>query len=404
VLTWIAAAALLAWLFLMFARGGFWRTRAAAVPSAPEPGVWPRVVVVVPARNEATGIGGSLRSLRAQDYPGILTVIVVDDRSSDGTAGAARDAAGGMARFTLISGRPRQPGWTGKLWALQQGLLHAEVHEPAAEWLWLTDANIVHAPDVLRRLIAKGESSGLALVSLMVRLSCEGRVARLLIPPFVFFFQKLFPFAWVNDPQHRLAAAAGGCLLVRCDALRRAGGLSAIRSHLIDDCALAAAVKPHGPIWLGLALTSYSLRQYPRLGDVWAMVVRTAYSALGFSPLRLGLCVVGMLLSYQAPWIVTAEAVYSGAPLAGALGVAAMLLMLRCYVPTVSSFGLPAVWGLTLPLAALAYTLMTVDSARRHWLGHGGAWKGRFFPPHRAEVHSPASRRRRSLEAEGDAD
>ena len=363
----------------MFARGGFWRTRPAAVPPAPEPEVWPHVVVVVPARNEAATIDATLKSLRAQDYPG-LSVIVVDDCSSDGTAAAARHAAGGMARFTLIRGRPRQPGWTGKLWALQQGLLHAEVQEPAAEWLWFTDADIVHAPDVLRRLIAKGESNGLALASLMVRLSCEGRVARLLIPPFIFFFQKLFPFAWVNDPQHRLAAAAGGCLLVRCEALRRAGGLVAIRSHLIDDCALAAAVKQQGPIWLGLALTSYSLRQYPRLGDVWAMVVRTAYSGLGFSPPWLVLCVIGMLLVYQAPWIVTAWAVYSGAPLAGALGVAAMLLMLRCYAPTVSSFGLPAGWALTLPLTALAYTLMTVDSTRRHWLGYGGAWKGRTFP------------------------
>ena len=165
--------------------------------------------------------------------------------------------------------RGSRDGLGRKLWALQQGLLHAEVQGPAAEWPWFTDADIVHAPDVLRRLIAKakGESNGLALASLMVRLSCEGRVARLLIPPFIFFFQKLCPFAWVNDPQHRLAAAAGGCLLVRCEALRRAGGLVAIRSHLIDDCALAAAVKQQGPIWLGLALTSYSLRQYPRLGE-----------------------------------------------------------------------------------------------------------------------------------------
>ena len=298
-----------------------------------------------------------------------MSIIVVDDCSSDGTAAAARDAAGGIARFTLIRGRPRQPGWTGKLWALQQGLLHAEVHEPAAGWLLFTDADIVHAPDVLRRLIAKAESNGLALVSLMVRLSCEGRVARLLIPPFIFFFQKLFPFAWVNDQQRRLAAAAGGCLLVRCEAFRRAGGLSAIRSHLIDDCALAAAVKPHGAIWLGLALTSYSRWQYPRLGDVWAMVVRTAYSALGFSPLRLVFCVIGMLLAYQAPWIVTAWAVYRGAPLAGALGVAVMLLMLRCYAPTVSSFGLPAVWGLTLPLDAWARELVDLpEVSGRHWV------------------------------------
>ena len=303
-----------------------------------------------------------------------------------------------MERFVLLRGAPRPHGWTGKLWAMQQGIEHhAQEHCREGIWLWFTDADIVHGPGTLRSLIAKGEGEGLAMVSLMVKLSSQGRATCLLIPAFIFFFQKLFPFAWVNDPKRPIAAAAGGCLLVRRQTFHNAGGLFAIRSRLIDDCAMAAAIKPHGLIWVGHAGSSHSLRLYPHLDDVWAMVVRTAYSQLGHSPRRLALCLAGMLLLYQIPWIVIVAAVGAGETTAAALGVAAMLLMLRCYAPTVSSYGLPVAWALTLPVAAFAYTLMTIDAARRHWLGRGGVWKGRVQDEEMAEASPRSPRIRRDL-------
>jgi hopene-associated glycosyltransferase HpnB len=385
VLVATAAGCLLVWIGLRWFRGDFWRTNRLVFGGGGVPdGRWPDVVAVVPARDEAETVGTTVGALLAQDYPGNLRVVVVDDRSSDGTGAVARQAAQSSSRFRLVRGRPRPAGWTGKLWALHQGVAAAASESPDATWLWFTDADITHAPDSLRRLVGKGETEGLALVSLMVRLRCRGPWERLLIPPFIFFFQKLFPFDWVNDGTRRTAAAAGGCVLVRREVLTRAGGIAAIRDRLIDDCALAALVKPHGNIWLGHARDSVSLREYPRLEDVWRMVARSAYIYLDCATWRLVATVLGMVLLYQAPWATAIAGAVLGVPAAAALGLLAVAVQLSCYRPTLRAYGCSSLWAPTLPLAAFLYTAMTVDSARRHWLGHGGEWKGRTFEPARS--------------------
>jgi hopene-associated glycosyltransferase HpnB len=362
-----AALSLIVWLALLFFRGGFWRADQRLDTDMPEPDAWPAVVAVIPARNEAATIGRTVASLLGQDYPGAFSVIVVDDNSDDGTAAAA----GVSDRLSVVSGKPLPAGWTGKLWAVHQGLDHVT----DAAFVLLTDADIEHSPHSLRRLVAKAEEGGLDLVSLMVLLRCQRAWERLLIPAFVFFFQKLFPFSRVNDPTRPEAAAAGGCMLVRRAAFERAGGVEAIRDRLIDDCALAAAIKPGGPIWLGLTGDVHSLRSYERLGEIWTMVARTAYEQLRRSPLALIGTVMGMAIIYLVPPL----AVASGEGIAAACGLAAWLLMIAAYRPTLRLYGLPAWYGLMLPVAALLYTLMTVDSARRHRRGRGGAWKGRTY-------------------------
>ncbi len=362
-----AAFSVVVWLALLFFRGGFWRADQRLDPTPPAPRHWPDVVAVIPARNEAPTIGRAVASLLDQDYPGAFSVIVVDDDSDDGTAAAA----GASDRLTVVSGKPLAPGWTGKLWAVHQGLERAR----EAAFVLLTDADIEHPRQSLRRLVAKAEQGGLDLVSLMVKLRCETFWERLLIPAFVFFFQKLFPFSRVNDRRRPEAAAAGGCMLVRRAALERCGGIEAIRGRLIDDCALAAAIKPGGPIWLGLTQELHSLRSYRRLGEVWAMVARTAYEQLRRSPLALAGTLMGMAMVYLVPPL----AAVSGDAVAAAFGIAAWLLMIAAYQPTLRLYGLPPWHGLLLPLAALFYTLMTMDSARRQWRGQGGAWKGRSY-------------------------
>jgi len=381
----VAAASLIGWLVLVFARGGFWRCDQRLRDAGRMPASWPDVTAVIPARDEVATIGHALASLLAQDYPGVLRIIVVDDNSTDGTADAARRAAQGSERVHVLTGTPLPAAWTGKLWAVHQGIRHATVHAPAP-YLWLTDADIVHGPATLRRLVANAEAGQLSLVSLMVRLHCRSLWERLLVPAFIFFFQKLVPFPWVNDANSRIAAAAGGCILVRSDALARSGGIAAIRGRLIDDCALAGQLKQEGGIWLGLADDSLSLRAYCGLTDFWAMVARTAYAYLNLSPFRLLLSVAGMLLLYAVPplAIVVGAATNDGG--ATALGVLATGLMICAYRPTVELYDLPSGWTLTLPMVAVLYVAMTIDSARLTWLGRGGHWKGRSFaasPAHR---------------------
>ncbi len=377
-LTILAGAGLAAWAYLVLFHGGFWRAdqRLPAESQAPEQ--WPDVTAVIPARDEAPVIGGAVESLLRQDYPGNLRVIVVDDASSDGTADAARAGAaraGADDRLAIVSAPPLPPGWSGKLWAVHNGVAAAPADR---RYVLLTDADIVHAPDALRRLVAKAES-GLDLVSLMVRLHCASFAERLLIPAFVFFFQKLYPFPWVNDRAKRMAGAAGGCMLVRRAALERAGGIAAVKDALIDDCALAALLKKNGPIWLGLAERTVSVRRYPRIADVWRMVARTAYTQLRHSPWLVLGTVLGMALLYLVPPLAMVLCPFAGAWLAAALGAAAFALMLYAYRPTWTLYrgDDPAI--LLLPLAALLYTAMTVDSMRRHLLGKGGAWKGRTY-------------------------
>jgi hopene-associated glycosyltransferase HpnB len=379
VLTALAAASLAAWIYLLLFRGRFWRAnqRLPADTGAVDP--WPDVVAIVPARNEAPVIGAAVASLLQQDYAGEVRVIVVDDDSDDGTDSAARAAAAAIeagGRLEIVSAPPLPPGWSGKLWAVHNGVAAAPAHHP---YLLLTDADIAHAPDAVKRLVAQAER-GFDLVSLMVRLHCESFAERLLIPAFVFFFQKLYPFPWVNDRARRTAGAAGGCMLVRRSALERAGGIAAIKDALIDDCALAAAIKQRGPIWLGLAEKSASVRRYPCIGDVWRMVARTAYTQLRHSPTLLAGTVLGMALLYLVPPLALALCPFFGAWIAAALGAAAFALMLLAYRPTWQLYRGDDPALLRLPLAALLYTLMTVDSALRHRSGQGGAWKGRTYP------------------------
>jgi hopene-associated glycosyltransferase HpnB len=328
------------------------------------------VTAVVPARNEADVIVRSVSSLVGQDYPGPFRVVLVDDNSDDGTGAAA--AAGDRAdRLTVLTGRPLAKGWTGKLWAVSQGVEAASADAPA--YLWLTDADIAHEPQTLRRLVARAEAGRLALVSLMARLQTGTWPERLLIPAFVFFFDMLFPFGWVNDSRKRVAAAAGGCMLVRREALEAAGGIASIRAEIIDDCALGARLKTIGPIWLGLTRTSVSLRPYRTLGEIARMVSRSAYAQLRYSPWLLAGTVAGMTLTCLAGPILA----LAGHGLECWLGAATWVLMAAAFQPMLHYYRLSPLWGLALPLIGALYTLFTLQSAVQVWRGQGGMWKGR---------------------------
>jgi hopene-associated glycosyltransferase HpnB len=369
----LACAALAAWLYLLFARGGFWRgTERDDVGAPPGPAHWPDVVAVVPARNEADVVARAIASLRNQDYPGALRIILVDDDSDDGTAEAAR-AARGVHPLEIIAGAPLAEGWTGKLWAQTQGVAAAASLAPT--WLWLTDADIFHKSGTLRALVARAEAGDLVLASLMARLTVRTGPERLLIPAFVFFFQMLYPFAWVNDPARRTAAAAGGCMLVRREALEAAGGLAAIRGAIIDDCALGALMKRQGPIWLGLTKRSQSLRPYAGMGEIARMVARSAYAQLRYSPLMLAAAVAGMAIVYAAPPLLT---LFAHGP-ARWLGLATWLIMALAFQPILRLYRLWGLWGAALPLAGTLYGAFTLWSAVLTWRGRGGAWKGRLL-------------------------
>ncbi|RDD63724.1 glycosyltransferase [Ferruginivarius sediminum] len=383
-LTVLSGLAVLVWVYLLVGHGQFWRTREW-LPQAVQLVHWPAVAVLVPARDEAETIERTVHSILGQDYPGRLTLTVVDDQSSDGTAHVARNAAeaiGAGNRLTVVEGDTPPPGWTGKIWAMEQGWRWISASDGAQRWLWLTDADIAHPPDTLRRLVAKGEESDRDLVSLMVRLVAEGGWARLLIPPFVYFFRQLFPFAWVNDPKRGTAAAAGGCMLVRRDAFMAAGGFAAFAGCIIDDCALATAIKrrgrPHGGwIWLGLSDGSLSLRPYCGLAGIWRMVTRSAYAQLRFSPWLLLGTVLAMGLVYLAgPAIVLSFPWHGNVPALGG-GLAAWGLMAISILPVLRVYRQTSLWSLALPLTALLYTVMTIGSARAYLAGRGGWWKGR---------------------------
>ncbi len=379
----LAAVSLAAWLYLVAFRGGFWRA-ARRRDDPPAPAAWPAVVAVVPARNEAEVIGRSLRALLAQDYPGDFPVVVVDDHSADGTAEAARAAAAAAGRedqLTVVRAAPLPKGWTGKTWALAQGAERAATIAAEARYLLFTDADIEHDPPVVRRLVAEAEAGGLDLSSRMPLLHCESVLERLLIAAFVFFFRMLYPFAWVADPGRTTAAAAGGCMLVRRSALDGAGGVGAIKGALIDDCALAAAIKRRGRIGLELTAASRSIRTYAGLRDIWRMVARTAFAQLDHSAALLALTVAGMLVVYVGPPVAAIAGGLSGDAAPAALGAAGWLLMAAAFAPTLRLYGWGAAGGLLLPVAAFLFTLMTIDSARRHWLGRGAAWKGRAYGP-----------------------
>jgi hopene-associated glycosyltransferase HpnB len=367
---------LVIWLYLLAARGAFWLAAPRDDGRPSRKGPWPAVIAIIPARDEADGVGDTVTSLLMQDYPGEFSVILVDDQSRDGTAQVAARAAaalGAAQRLTVLSGRPLAPGWTGKVWAQQQGVEHVDRLPQKPPYLLLTDADIVYAPDALAWLVAQAEAGHYGLVSLMAKLRCESLAERMFVPAFIFFFQMLYPFAWVNDPRRATAGAAGGCMLVRRDALRAAGGIAAIRAALIDDCALGKALKAHGPIWLGLTDRVRSIRAYPEIADIRRMVSRTAYAQLQFSPLILLGTIFGLTLTYLAPVLLALFA--SG--LAQVMGWLAWASMALAFQPTLRFYRLSPLWGLALPATAGAYMAFTLDSAYQHARGRGGMWKGR---------------------------
>ncbi len=357
------------WLYLLAGRGMFWLMgERDDADDPPEPEAWPSVVAVVPARNEADVIAQSVASLLAQDYPGDFRIILVDDQSGDGTAAIARklDSTG---RLTVLTGAPRPAGWTGKLWAMHQGIAQAGT----PDYLWLTDADIAHAPANLRKLVARAESGKFVLTSLMVKLHCTSWSEAYLIPAFVFFFDMLYPFPWVNDPKKKTAAAAGGCMLAKREALEKAGGIAAIRCEIIDDCALGRAMKAQGPIWLGLTERAASIRPYRGMAEIRAMVARSAYAQLGYSPLALLGTFIGMVAVYGAAPLLAIFARES----AQASGILAWAAMALAFQPILKFYRLSPLWGLVLPLIGFVYAVFTLDSAIQHWRGRGGMWKGR---------------------------
>jgi hopene-associated glycosyltransferase HpnB len=384
VLTAASGLSLALWVTLAFFRHRFWRADQRLTDDV-TCFDWPSVTAVIPARNEADVLEESLTSLLEQDYPGDFDIILVDDGSEDSTGDVARDIArsaiahGGNRHLGVIRATPLPAGWAGKMWAVHQGLETDRTAGGDSRYLLLTDADIRHAPDNLRKLVAKAEAEKLDLVSLMVRLHCRSVWDWLLIPAFVFFFQKLYPFAAVNDPENATAGAAGGCMLVRRDALDRIDGVETIKSEIIDDCALARAVKKNGPIWLGLTENTASIRAYETLPAIWRMVARSAFDQLDYSALNLIGTVIGMALLYLMPPVAMQLGLLWDATPAVLLAGAAWLTMAGLMVPTLRLYRISPVYGLLLPIAGLLYGLMTLDSARRHWLNKGGAWKGRTY-------------------------
>jgi len=360
-----AWGALAAWLYLLIARGRFWLEFARRPSAGPSSiGANPSVVAVIPARNEAHVVAQAIASLAAQQYGGRFHIVLVDDHSTDGTAEIAR-AAAPPGPVTVIHAAPLPPGWTGKLWAVAEGIRQAAAFDP--EFFLLTDADIVHPPDNLRTLTAH---AGCDLVSYMATLECRTLAERALIPAFVFFFFMLCPPAWIRDPRRRTAGAAGGCMLVRRRALEEAGGIDAIRGELIDDCALARILKRSGGrVWLGLGAATRSIRPYAGFAEIGGMISRTAYTQLGRSALLLAACVAGMFWLYLLPPLALAAA-----PLPAA---AAWLAMALAYLPALRYYRRSWLWAPLLPLVAAFYLGATVHSAICYWRGRGGQWKGR---------------------------
>jgi hopene-associated glycosyltransferase HpnB len=377
----LAGISLAIWIILTLFRGAFWQLQPFdddIVP--PEPlAHWPRVTAVLPARNEAETITRTLASLLVQDYRGEFRIVVVDDHSEDQTAAVAQrtaDASGAGDRITILQAAPLPAGWTGKLWALEQGIAYAATSSP--EYFWFTDADITHAPDTLRRLVSRAEAQRLDLASLMVLLQAKTLPERLLIPAFLYFFLKLYPPRWIADSKARTAGAAGGCVLLKRAALERIGGISAIRSEVIDDCSLARAVKhTAGAIWMGLTRKSVSLRTYATFSEIRDLIARTAFTQLEYSPSLLLGTVAGMALTYLLPVVLA----FATRALVWRLSLAAWALMTITYLPAIRFYRLSPLWTPLLPVAAAFYSYATCLSAVRYWLGHGGQWKGRAQAP-----------------------
>jgi len=374
----LGALACLAWAYLLALRGGFWRAQPRDDEAIAHDSAWPRVVAIVPARDEAALIGDCVRSLLGQRYDGQFSVIVVDDASSDATAERARSAAAALNlphRLAVIAASPTPQGWTGKLWALGCGVDHVQANADLPDYLLFTDADIIHDAESLSRLVSRALSERLSLTSLMAKLRCESGVERAFVPAFIFFFQMLYPFRWVNRRDRRTAAAAGGCMLLHRVALERAGGIAAVRCELIDDCALARLLKAQAPIRLALTERVRSARSYHSLIDIRRMIVRNAYAQLRFSPLLLVLTMLAMLVTYVAP---PALAIF-GNGVSRLLGAVAWIQMTLAFQPTLRFYRVSPLWGVALPAIAFAYLLFTLDSAYQAARGRAGLWKGRVY-------------------------
>jgi hopene-associated glycosyltransferase HpnB len=370
----VALASLASWVYLAFFRGRFWRIHEtlrrdnSSNPNAPD------VMVLIPARDEASSIGKSVTSLLTQTYSGSIRVIVIDDNSSDGTAQIARNAADALPagkRVEVVSAVPPPRGWTGKLWALHEGLRQAGPVTP--DYLLLTDADILHDPAAIAELIAKAGEGNFDLVSLMAKLRCESAAERAFIPAFLFFFFMLYPPPWVANPRRRTAAAAGGCLLIRKQALDDMGGIASIRGELIDDCALAKRVKSiGGRLFLGATSRTRSLRAYSKVGDIEQMISRTAFTQLHHSTAALIGTLVAMIVIFVSPPLLLLAA-----KPANWMGAMAWVLMSVCYMPAIRLYRVSSWRAITLPASALFYLAATIHSALLYWRGRGGAWKGR---------------------------
>jgi hopene-associated glycosyltransferase HpnB len=375
---YLAAIPFTIWLYLLLGRGNFWKVSEDDIEPKPLAN-WPRVIAIVPARNEAETIARSIASLVTQEYPGEFEIVVVDDQSEDRTAALARQAvaeSGASHRVTVHSAAALPPGWTGKLWALNTGISSAAEKSP--HFFWFTDADIVHAPDTLRRLVFRAERDALDLTSLMVLLQAKTFPERLLIPPFLYFFLMLYPPRWIADPKARTAGAAGGCILLRREALERFGGIAAIRNEVIDDCALARMVKRGGgKLWMGLTRASVSLREYRTFAELRELIARTAFAQLRNSLVLLAVTLAGLFVTFWLGWILF----FTGNDPAWIMASTAVALMTTTFLLTVLFYALSPYWAFTLPLAALFYGHATFLSALRYWLGHGGQWKGRTQAP-----------------------
>lgn len=385
-LFWLSAIATTIWIGLLLLWGRFWKADQMLDDEQSQvsklKGTWPSVAVVIPARNEADLIERVVRSHLTCPYPGELSILLIDDKSTDKTALIATQTAKSLNKtelLTVLSGTTLPDEWTGKLWAMEQGFRYLQQQVSQPTYVLFTDADIEHSSSNLQQLVAKAEIEKLDLVSLMVQLRTQSFWEKLLIPAFIFFFQLLYPFPWVNDPKKKTAAAAGGCALLRFEALSRIGGLQVIKKALIDDCALGAAVKAGGPIWLGLSSEVKSLRPYPKLQSLWQMVARSAYTQLNYSPILLVGTVVGMALVYWVPPLGFLLGVIAKEWAIALFGLLGWLMMALAYWPTLRLYKSPSWMAFLLPIIALLYTLMTIDSARQYWAGSGSEWKGRLY-------------------------
>ncbi len=371
----LSIATLLVWLGLVLLHGRFWQAGPILSPIQSSDAGWPCVDVVVPARDEAGSIAACLASLLAQDYGGPLRIVLLDDRSGDGTGRIARGLRD--ERLVVLEGAPRPPGWSGKLWAVAQGVAEVRRLAPGEDgYLLLCDADITHDPAHVATLVGKAAGDRLDMVSEMVALNCESPAERALVPAFVFFFQLLYPFARVNDPASATAAAAGGTVLIRREMLARIGGIESLRGALIDDVTLARRVKrAGGRIWLGHSMLARSIRPYPGAADVWRMVARTAYVQLRFSPAML----LGTVLGMGLVWLAPLGCLLAGHGPARWVGAAAWAISTASFLPTLRRFRLSPAWALLLPGIALFYTLATIGSAVDHHRGRGVVWKDRAY-------------------------